>query len=179
MRPLAFAAVVGALWGAFSFWLFVDGHAPSGPTPFPQAQHYLIQAVLLPPLMAMAVLAGAAVAKRLLPESSRGSIAYAFAGCTGIFWLLPDVVAYASFGFEALAGLAPLLGALSAVASIAASTLLLRGKPNISDVGDANDGSAKTSIARTTAPGPSVPKALGTSLLAYLAFAFVLTTLLR
>jgi len=153
MRPLVFAAAVGALWGAFSFWLFLEGHAPSGPTPFAQ-KHYLIQAVLLPPLMVMAVLAGAAVAKRLVPITDRSAIAYAFVGCTGIFWLLPDAVAFATIGFEALAGLAPVLGALSAVASLAASTFLLRKEAGI-------------------------PKAFGTSLLAYLAFAFVLTTLLR
>lgn len=154
MRPWAFTALLGACWGAFSLWLFLNGHAPSGPTPLPRALHYLIQAALLPPLMLMAVFAGATVAQRLLPDSDRRSIAYAFAGGTGVFWLLPDVIAYVAFGFEALAALAPWLGALSAVASLIASTLMLR-------------------------EITTLPRAFGTSTLAYLAFAFVLTTLLR
>ena len=40
--------VVSAAWSALSFWLFVDGQQPSGPSVFSPAAHYLWQAVLLP-----------------------------------------------------------------------------------------------------------------------------------
>ena len=100
--------VVSAAWSALSFWLFVDGQQPSGPSVFSPAAHYLWQAVLLPMAVVFAFVGAEKVVKaiaRLTRDEVIGirfplAVALATAQLLGI--VIPDIAVYSTEGFSAL-----------------------------------------------------------------------------
>lgn len=96
-------------WSAFCLWLAADGQSPSFTLlPVPNAHYYLFQAVVLPAVLWMLLRLHAAVIAHCAglgtPLSSRtaDALSVSVSGPLWLLWLVPELVTYALFGFEAL-----------------------------------------------------------------------------
>lgn len=141
-RGLAWVALQGALGAALLGWLAHEGEAPSGPLllPIPRESYYAWEAVfVLPVRLAMAgtfALAAHQSAKRLGGTGSLGETfdrgAFALALPFLLLWWLPDVVLYATGGFDALSRAVRLLAPLSSLVTAALSVRALRAAHDLS-----------------------------------------------
>ena len=127
--------VVGAVWLRFSYALYADGHQPSMPAPgLDPASHYLVQAVLIAPLLVAAwlleSLVALAVARAFDDTIDRaalaGGLGLSLAGAVGFAFLLPDLVAYRVSGFAALAGIVRASGTVTLVLLTLTSVIAVR-----------------------------------------------------
>jgi len=104
MWPLVAA---GLAWAALSAWLAFDGARPSGPSPLGD-DHYRIQAWIILPTLALASLVYARVLWAGLNEPRPGfwvwapTASGAYGTALGLGWVLPDIIAYAGWGFAGL-----------------------------------------------------------------------------
>jgi hypothetical protein len=139
---LAWVALQGGLGAALLLWLARRGEAPSGPLllPIPRENYYAVEAAfVLPVRLAMAsafALAAHGSAKRL---GGAGSLAETFdRGASALalpfllLWWLPDVLLYATGGFEALTRAVRVLAPLSSLASLALAMRAIRGAHGLS-----------------------------------------------
>lgn len=139
---LAWVALQGGLGAALLLWLAQRGEAPSGPLllPTPREHYYAVEAAfVLPVRLTMAsafAVAAQGSAKRLggtgtLAETfDRGAFALALPFL--LLWWLPDVVLYATGGFEALTQAVRVLAPLSSLATLALATRAMRGAHGLS-----------------------------------------------
>lgn len=106
------AATLGAIWGLFSLALYLGGHAPSVTlVPIAAERYYLAQAVFAVPLWLVLWRVASTVAHRCavrlggVPDQGKAVAAimgHALAAPMIALFLLPDVLVYATLGFEAL-----------------------------------------------------------------------------
>ncbi len=121
-----------AVWGGFSLWLFSRGHAPSGPSIFPAASHYAWQAVVLPIAMLFAFTGASKVARLAVRDAAPDRLRFRFllgvalSAPLEIAFLLPDIVVFASQGFDALAPLLRITGPILLVTSGLTTAVVLR-----------------------------------------------------
>lgn len=135
-RGVGFALLAGLAWALFLLGLGHAGEEPSGPLilPIPRASYYQVEAALVIPVRLLAVTLFAGVAHRLLGQrGEEGAFGAAFAivalaaeGSALLFWLLPDVVAYASGGFDLLGAVVRAAAPTTAVATLAFATRSFR-----------------------------------------------------
>jgi hypothetical protein len=126
----------GVLSALFLAWLAYEGEAPSGPliAPIPRESYYGWEAIFVSPLrlaMALAFAGSAhAVARKLGGSGTfedtfdRGARALALPFLA--LWLLPDVVLYATGGFERLADGVRFTAAASSIGTLVLAVLALR-----------------------------------------------------
>ncbi len=135
-RGLAWTALHGALSALFLAWLAFEGEAPSGPlvAPIPRESYYAWEAVFVLPLrvaMALAFAGSAhAIARKLGGRGTfedtfdRGARALALPFL--VLWLLPDVVLYATGGFERLTTGVRVVAAASSLGTLVLAVLAVR-----------------------------------------------------
>lgn len=135
-RGLVWVALHGVLSALFLAWLALEGEAPSGPlvAPIARESYYAWEAVFVSPLrlaMALAFAGSAhAVARKLGGSGTfehtfeRGARALALPFLT--LWLLPDVVLYATGGFERLTAGVRFTAAASSVGTLVLAVLAMR-----------------------------------------------------
>ena len=109
------ASVVGMalLFAAFDVWLYLDGHQPSFTGNGIGAEHYYLwQAVFLTPLMFIGWLLFGGVAHATAQKLGDGDgdlsataarLGRFYGASIGLLYVLPDIIAYAIGGFDALA----------------------------------------------------------------------------
>jgi hypothetical protein len=133
LGAVAVAAASG-LWALFCLLLARAGHAPSRVlVPLPRESYYLAQALFVLPLMLLSWLLCALVAVwvgRALGGSGRFRAALNTLGLSlalplMALFLLPDMLAYAAFGFSALGPLVRVTAPLSFVATLALAALAM------------------------------------------------------
>jgi len=109
----------GGVWAGFCLLLWRDGHAPSRVlVPLPSANYYLAQALFVVPLLLVCWAVLSVVAHFLARAlGGRGALRATFATLGASYavplllaFVLPDLVVYASFGFEALGKLVRVTG---------------------------------------------------------------------
>lgn len=135
-RALAWVALHGGLSALFLAWLAIEGEAPSGPlvVPIPRASYYAWEAVFVWPLRLVMALAFAgsahAVARRLggsgtfVDTFDHGARALAVPFLA--LWLLPDVLLYATGGFERLTAGVRFTAAASTLGTVVLAVIAVR-----------------------------------------------------
>ncbi len=100
----------GVFWAIFSAWLAVRGEVPSGPVPWPREWHYAAQAVFVVPWMVVLFSIHVGLS-RLIAGRLGGSVEQrlplermdrAYGGPLLLCFLVPEAIAYALGGLEAL-----------------------------------------------------------------------------
>lgn len=133
-RGLLAVALQGTLSAAFLVWLALAGEAPSGPLvlPIPRPSYYAFEAAVVIPVRLAMAFAFAWSAHRVARSlGGRGTFAQTFdRGALALalpfvaLWLLPDVVLYATSGFDALG---PALRFTAPATMLATLVLAVRG----------------------------------------------------
>ncbi len=130
MRPLALVAAEGTAHGALCLWLYVDGHAPSFVGwPVDPQRYYLFEALTLPLLMPALWWVACRVAGRIArvpPDTLAAPLARALALPTLLLLVLPDALAYAIGGMEALTLAARFFGPVLLLALLLSAGLSVR-----------------------------------------------------
>lgn len=158
--------VVGAglAWAGLCLALFAGGHAPSRVLlPVPPGLWYAVQAGTVVPALVVGWLVASGVADRLLPARlglarTASALALPFGGGLLAGLIVPESLAYAVGGFEALRRVAPFAGLALVVLATGGGAARLRAR----------------------APGPpSWPRALGATFVGLLVQAVLLSPVLR
>lgn len=133
---LALVAVHGVVWALFLRALAAAGHAPTGPLAIPieRAAYYAAESWFVLPVLYVGVLAqtgamhGAAVLLRGEAPwtASLRVAALSSSGAGLVCWLLPEIVAYAVAGFDALPSVLRVVVPAFAIAAFLSASLLLR-----------------------------------------------------
>ena len=137
-RGVGVVVLTSLLWSGLSLWLWSDGHSPSGPSPFGE-EHFRVQAFVVPLVLMASSHTFAWVVWKTI--GTRGDLTWGdwsgrvleFYGLgLGVGWVIPDLIAYAIGGHDALKVLAPVLPIVSCVMVVVLAVRFVRAQATVS-----------------------------------------------
>jgi hypothetical protein len=119
--------IAGALWALFALVLALNGESPTRGAPLiPTESHYAAQAIFVVPLFFVSWLVLASVAGRITGADVAAPLGYAFGIPLATTWMVPDVMAYGVFGFDALSSVVRFVAPITAAYALFLATVALR-----------------------------------------------------
>lgn len=154
----ASVAIAGAIWAGLCLRLAADGHAPSV-TLVAIPRYYLAQAGFVVPVLLAQWLATAGIANLVTKArfiALAAALGPALAAPLVVIFLVPDLVAYALVGFDALGKLVRITAPLMLLTTIGLSALAIRA---------VTEGASRWRAIGTAALAVTIPAVLASTLL--------------